>query len=305
MKKKSFLLSFAAAASLAAFLLFGCGKKGPLSVAPYLSLPAPTALSASQAKDILALHWSFAGKHIRFFMVERRQEGGAFAEIADPKHTSLADLIDPGKQYEYRIRAISKVDVPGYPAYIRIKTIVPPGPPQGLGFSIQTDRVQIKWASPPAIGNEKILFQVYRQTGGPGAGAALVTPAPVQETCFTDMPEPRQIVTYKIVSFINGPVPCEGDAASVSITPGDYVPSKAAQPQGAVISNGVMLVWAPNPETWVQGYRVYKETNGAFRPVGNRTIPSFLDLGSRSGRYRVTALGPVKESPPSDPVSVR
>lgn len=310
MRRRFFTL--AAAICLAVFFLSNCGRKGPLTLAPYLNLPAPTGLSASQAKDILKLNWSFSGKTQQYFMVERKENGGAFIEIADPKTTTVSDLIDPGKEYEYRISAVSKANTPGAPANIKVKTIVPPGPPRELGFSILPDTIKLKW-TPPITENQKVQFKIYKQigpgvsevSGVSGTAAALITPVPVSENNFADSPDPLEEVTYTVLSFVNGPVPCEGDSSSISIAPDDYVPSKAATPQGAVIANGVMLVWAPNPETWVQGYEIYKEENGTFNAVGQRRIPSFLDLGARFGRYRVSALGPVKEGPPSNILRVR
>jgi len=71
-----------------------------------------------------------------------------------------------------------------------------------------------------------------------------------------------------------------------------------------VTEENVFLLWKEAPETWVVGYRVYREVDEkeGFIFIGKTQTPTFLDkerpLTKRN--YRVTALGPSKEGPASE-----
>jgi hypothetical protein len=66
----------------------------------------------------------------------------------------------------------------------------------------------------------------------------------------------------------------------------------------------VHLLWKEPPETWITGYRIYREISkeDGFILIGESQAPSFLDRESplTKRNYRVTALGPSKEGPPAE-----
>ena len=75
-----------------------------------------------------------------------------------------------------------------------------------------------------------------------------------------------------------------------------------------VTESAIHLIWKEPPETWVTGYRVYREMNKGegCKFLGETKTPVFVDKENPSVErsYRVTAIGPVKEGPPAEIKSI-
>jgi hypothetical protein len=90
----------------------------------------------------------------------------------------------------------------------------------------------------------------------------------------------------------------------ISIDPAALVPTPPTNLQAVPSKEHVYLIWKESPETWVKGYKVYREINRkeGFVLIGETQIPSFTDKEkpSKKRHYRVTAQGPVQESKPAE-----
>ena len=106
---------------------------------------------------------------------------------------------------------------------------------------------------------------------------------------------------------------CSGDevryesAASeeLEINPSELIPSSPSNLQAVATKESVVLVWNEPEETWVKGYRIYRETDKkkGFVLIGEISAPSFTDIDKpflTKRNYRVTAIGPVKEGPAAE-----
>jgi hypothetical protein len=76
---------------------------------------------------------------------------------------------------------------------------------------------------------------------------------------------------------------------------------------GVRVGSAVVLLWQENPEGWVQGYAVYRVgEGGAEERAGEAAAPTFTDMAAPAGAaaYRVRAIGPAVEGPPSGDAAV-
>ena len=112
-------------------------------------------------------------------------------------------------------------------------------------------------------------------------------------------------VYYTIRSITGDGVKYEGPAsAELSVNPLEFVPSQPEKLRATATADSVYLIWNEPAETWITGYRVYRETNKkrGFVLIGESQIPAFIDKEKPSSKrsYRVTAVGPAKEGPPAE-----
>ncbi len=148
-----------------------------------------------------------------------------------------------------------------------------------------------------------MFYNVYGKA--PAAkGFSLLNTAPLKENAFSFAPEPDRDMIYQVRALLGGPFLYEGKAASITVRPQDFIPSRPEKPDALAIPGGIRLIWPSNPETWVTGYRVYRVAGGAPRLIGFTAVPTYFDEGSSSGTYRISAVGSVAQGPLSSPVSV-
>jgi len=177
----------------------------------------------------------------------------------------------------------------------------PPSPPEKLLFKIEFDSLTLTWGS----AGDEILYNIYKSDK---KGIYSLTPfnkEPVKETSFRDSFNAEKTVYYTIRSLSGRVIRDEGSASDeLEVSPSDFVPSAPGGLQAVVKDDKVYLIWKEAPETWVVGYRVYREidkTTG-YLFIGETTIPAFIDndepLTKRN--YKVAALGPSKEGPASE-----
>ncbi|MDA8168400.1 MAG: hypothetical protein M0Z59_01715 [Nitrospiraceae bacterium] len=280
------------------FLLAGCGNRTPLSLKEYEKPPTPKDISAIQREDYVTLRWAYENtKNVKSSIIEREKDEEGFRVIARAVNATVyTGRIEPGRKYVYRVRARSFTNVLGNEAWVSIKAMEPPAPPGNPGFSIGDKLITLSWQSQP-----NIIYNVYRKTA---SGTVLLNPAPVSGNTFKVAPMPNQAITYMVTAMLGGPHVYEGKAAQVTVTPEDFVPSKPVGLDAVPTPEGVRLIWQPNPEAWVKGYRIYKETCAGTSHIADSSIPTFLDEGEKQGTYRVSAIGPVSEGPLSDPVKI-
>ena len=288
-------------------ILAGCGMKGEPTLKAYEKPPAPTELTAVHRESELILSWTFPkGKEqsIKGFYL-MKSEGGDFKRLPFIKNDkrSLADTdFETGRTYKYKIvsenlKGMTSIDS----NVLEIKPETPPAAPEDISYAIEYDTLTLSWRS----AGEGVLYNVYKSSS---PGTYLLAPLnsePLRTTTLKDAFSLKNPVYYTIRSLIGGAVRDEGPASQeIGINPSALVPQAPAGVQAVATKENVTLIWKEPRETWITGYRVYRETrkDEGYTLIGESQTPSFIDKDSPATKrsYRVTALGPSMEGPPAE-----
>ncbi len=291
------------AAAVMLLFLASCGLKTPPRLPEPERPPAPVNLAAVHREAEVVLTWDYPGRRpgmLREFRVYRSGD-----LLARTSGQSYADAdIAVGSTYEYVVAAVGADGVPGEGASVRVSPVAVPAKPEALSAEVVPGGVRLSWRHP----EEEVAFNVYR-SGRSGIYALRpINAEPVTGTTFDDNPLMNGPVYYTVRAMRGGPSRDEGPAsAEVVLSPGDFVPSAPASLRAVRSGDVVLLAWRPSPEIWVRAYRLYRALRGEeFRLLGESRTPSFIDAEAAAGprSYRVRALGPSAEGPPSEAVTV-
>lgn len=107
---------------------------------------------------------------------------------------------------------------------------------------------------------------------------------------------------YTIRSLKNTITRDEGPASNeIVFDPSELIPSAPENIQAVVKSDSIYLIWNECEESWVTGYKIYRQMAGeeGYKLVGETNIPSFIDKENPfiKRNYRVTSTSQYKESP--------
>ena len=315
MKPRKLITSVLICAFLCLAVLSSCGQKTPLTLEAFRVPPAPVNLTAVQRENTVVLSWTYSGPvAIKDFIIEEKTEKGIppekgqknlpFTMIGKVTASPLSLTVVFGQTYVFRVMAESETGVAGAPAIMEVPALAPPPPPLGSRFSIGKSLVTLKWEPLGKWDGRGVLYNIYEQGGG-AKTKTLVNAVPTSQNTLDVAPDTGQKMVYSVTALLGGPFVYEGKSASVTIKPSDFVPARPATPAILKTAEGIRLIWEPNAESWVSGYRIYRWIKGEWRPAGFASVPSFLDAGVKSGDYRITAVGSVAESPFSEAVSIR
>ena len=136
-----------------------------------------------------------------------------------------------------------------------------------------------------------------------------VNKEPLTAPKYSGALETDKPVHYTIRSLLNKEFRSEGQAAAeITVDPSTFIPSKPQGFQTVIADDRVVISWKENPEMWVTKYRVYDKVNekDGFKLVKESATPAFT-LREKTGTkhtFRVTAVGPLKESEPSETIAV-
>ncbi len=294
------------------FLLYSCGKKGDPTLKSYEKPIPPSGLKALHRESEIILSWEFPkdkeptikGFHLMKsippipFLVK---EGvGDFEKLAflEPDKRSYIDTdFKINSDYKYKIISQNMRGIISNDS--NIVNLIPktvPSPPQNILFKVEYDTLILNWKST----ENGILYNIYKS---PEKGIYNLIPfnkEPTKENSFKDNLDIKKPVYYMIRSLKGSDIRDEGSASEeLEINPSKFIPSTPEGLHAVATEENVYLIWKEAPETWVVGYRVYREINKkeGFIFIGETQIPVFLDrdkpLTKRS--YRITALGPLKE----------
>jgi hypothetical protein len=298
-------------------LIISCGKKGEPTLKSYEKPDAPSDLRAIHRESEILLFWDFpAGEEltIKGFQLMKsipsspslgKGSWGDFEKVAffEPDKRSYTDTdFKIGSQYRYKIVSENLRGVLSNDSnIIEIIPEEPPLPPENISFKIEFNSITLTWGST----GDEILYNIYKSNK---KGIYSLTPLnkePVKETSFKDSFDVEKTAYYTIRSLRGGVIRNEGPASGeLEVNPSDFVPSAPEGLQAVVQDDKVYLIWKEVPETWVTGYRVYREIDksAGYLFIGETTIPAFVDnekpLTKRN--YKVTALGPSKEGSASE-----
>ncbi|MEW6001916.1 MAG: hypothetical protein AB1638_04640 [Nitrospirota bacterium] len=298
-------------------LFISCGKRGDPSLKSYEKPDPPSGLRAIHRGSEIILLWNFSKEKepsIKGFYLMKAivsspsLEKGIrkdFEKIAFLKsdERSYADTdFNIGTEYRYKIvsqnlRGILSNDSD-------IINIIPrkvPFPPRKVEFRVEDNSLLLSWER----AGDGILYNVYRTYKKGQYTLMPLNREPIRETSFKDNFEIEKTVYYAIRSLLGGDVRDEGPLSEeVEVNPSEFVPSPPEGLQAVVTEDKTYLLWKEAAETWVTGYRIYREIDKkeGFVFIGDTQIPAFVDneRPTVSRNYRVTAIGPSKESPATE-----
>ena len=293
-------------------LLCSCGKKGNPTLKSYEKPVPPTALTALHRESEILIFWSFPKdkeQEIKGFYLMKaisppRSAGNAVSQKIAFLNNDIRHYIDKdfktGTPYEYKIVSHTLKDITSNDSNIlRISPGAVPSPPGNIQLKAEHDSLILSWES----AGDKIFYNIYKRKEKGKYQLMPVNKKPLKETSFRDNFDTGNPVYYTIRSVKEDDTRDEGPASEeIVVDPSEFIPSSPSDIQTVVTKQNVYLSWKEPPETWVTGYKVYREINKkeGFVLVGETQTPSYLDKDRPSTKrsYRVTAIGPSKEGPP-------
>jgi len=284
-----------------------CGAKGDLTLKSYEKPSPSSGLKAIHRESEIVLIWEFPKDKeplIKGFYV-MKSTGGDFEKTAffgSDKRSYKDTDFETGREYRYKVLTESPRGVTSNDSNIvTIKPRKVPSPPVNISFNIEDELLTLKWKA----AGEGILYNIYKRDEAEIYPLTPLNREPLKETFFKDTFNVKKSVYYTVRSLAGGEIRDEGPASEeITIIPPEFVPSDPEGLQAVVTKENVHLIWKEPPETWITGYRIYREisTEDGFILIGESQAPSFLDRESplTKRNYRVTALGPSKEGPPAE-----
>lgn len=291
---------------LPACFLSSCGKKGPPTLRSFKSPPPPVLQRALHREDAILLLWSFpSGKETDIARFEvLRSSDGDFGKIAETGKTSRS-FTDMGfignKLYQYMIVARTS-DGSASPGsnVLTVRPVQPPQPPGDVSFTVGSEAVILSWIKT----GSGPFYNVYRRFEGGEYGLSPLNDEPLSDNSFRDGLFIDRTVFYTVRSLRNSGVWNEGPpAGELAVNAREFVPSAPEELSSFTAADRVLLFWRGPEETWIRGFRIYRRMNEPeYRVIAETRIPSFIDTDSPGvpRNYRITALGPEKESPAAE-----
>lgn len=294
----------------ACLMLVSCGKKTPPTLKAYEKPSAPAAVKAIHREDRILLSWSYTSKkeNLKEFYI-LRAEDSSFQKIASvtKEESSYTDVnFKTGALYKYKVVAGSLKKVLSDDSNILIikPEVVPPAP-KNISFKVGNDALNVSWDST----GENVLYNIYRTAEKGKYGINPINKEPLTAPKYSDTLETGSPVYYTIRSLLNKEFRSEGQASvEITVDPSTFIPTKPEGFQTVVADDRVVISWKENPEMWVTKYRVYEKVNekDGFKLVKESATPAFT-LREKTGTkhtFRITAVGPLKESEPSEVIAV-
>lgn len=288
-------------------LLSSCGKKGAPTLKSYEKPYPPSGLKAIHRESDIILLWNFPEdkqQSIKGFCL-MKSAGSDFERIAfleNDKRSFTDTHFNIGDVYKFKVLSESLRGVASNDSnIIEFRPQKVPSPPGTFSFAIEYDTLTLRWKA----AGEGILYNVYKTDNSGVYPIMPLNREPLKEPLFRDEFDINKIVFYTVRSLTGGGVRDEGPLSEeVKIDPSEFVPPSPEGLQAAATEENVYLIWKEPNETWIKGYRIYREINKekGFILIGESQTPTFLDKDKplTKRNYRVTALGPSREGPPAE-----
>ena len=287
-------------------LLPACGRKGDPSLKSYEKPDAPSGLKAIHRESEIIMSWEFpkmTEQGIKGFHLMKSSDGDfrKIAFIERDKRFYTDTNFSPGKEYHYRILSENLKGITNDSVILSIKPLPPPPPPVNLTFEVHHEILTLSWES----SDETQYFNIYKSAQ---KGQYTLTPLnsqPLKETSFRDSFDINRTVFYTVRNSAGSAIRDEGPhSEELEVNPLAFIPSAPQNLIAVPTAERIFLIWKEPPETWVTGYRVYREADKqkGYVLLGFTYTPSFVDREDITAKrnYRVTALGPQRESPPAE-----
>ncbi len=191
--------------------------------------------------------------------------------------------------------------------------VEPPPPPSGLQAEATADGIRLKWLPPEGHGD--LPYNVYRTVTGQPFGETPINRDPLTATEFLDSDVTSGTsYTYAVRTSASEGRPFRESVSSPAVTvlaEDRFAPVAPERIVAVQEGMAVRLLWNPNQEMDLAGYRVYRKVGDAgWSRIGPDLVdrPAYLDEDVRVGQhlaYRVTAVdraNPPNEGPPSESV---
>ncbi len=297
-------------------LSISCGKKGAPTLRASEKPVAVKEIRVVHRGDELIISWSYPASErakIKGFYIEKTEVKSKESEVKSHEFKNIAFVennverfIDKdfrvNQIYLYKIRAYSLRDIlSDETPVMTVKPLPLPEKPTDLKYTLTDDSVRLQWHWPDKS-NKYNVYKSYEKESYPFQP---FNAAPVTDMFFYDRIESDRKVYYTVRALLDTDIKDEGlPAETLEVNPAFFAPSKPAGLSYAVSEKNVYLIWAGNPESWITGYRVYRQKQGetGFKPIGDTVTPAFKDdvYLAAPAVYYVTAIGISKESIPSD-----
>jgi fibronectin type 3 domain-containing protein len=288
-------------------LLSACGRKGQPTLKSYEKPAPPSGLSAIHRGSEILLSWEFPkDKELAlkgfYLMRSSAVDFEKLALLENDKRSYSDTTFKTGTIYKYKVVAANLRGIISKDSnIITVKPEVPPSPPGKVSFKVERDSLLLTWESAGA----GVLYNVYKSYKQGVYALRPLNKEPLPGTSFSDELDIRKVVYYTIRGLRGNAWRDEGNASrEIKIDPSEFVPSSPENLQAVATEESVYLTWKEPPETWVTGYKVYREIEGetSFKFIGETPIPSFIDKEAplTKRNYRVTAIGPSREGPPAE-----
>ena len=298
-------------------LLSSCGKKGDPTLKSYEKPIPPSGLKAIHRESEILLLWDFPKDKepaIKGFYLMKiipptplleKGDRGDFEKIAfieNNKRSYIDTDFKINSDYKYKIISQNMRGIISNDS--NIVNLIPktvPSPPQNILFKVEYDSLILNWKST----ENGILYNIYKSHEKGIYNLIPVNKEPTKENSFKDNLDIKKPVYYTIRSLRGSDIRDEGSASEeIEINPSKFIPSPPEGRHAVATEENVYLIWKEAPETWVVGYRVYREINKkeGFIFIGEPQTPAFLDIDKPLTKrsYRITALGPSKEGSPAE-----
>jgi len=283
-----------------------CGKKGDPTLKAYEKPDAPSGLKAIHRESEIIISWEFPKTNeriIKGFHVMKSFDGDfqKVASLEKDKRFYIDNDFSEGIEYEYKIISENLRGITNSAVLPNVKPLSPPPAPPDVTFTIAHDTLILRWSP----SNPTSLYNIYKSGRKGEYGLTPVNIQPLSEASFQDSFDINRTVYYTVRSLSGSPIRDEGPpSAEIEINPLEFIPSPPRDLIAVPAFDRIYLIWREPPETWVAGYRVYREMREqeGYVLIGSTQTPSFLDEGKISSKrnYLVTALGPAKEGPPAE-----
>ncbi|MBS1113770.1 MAG: fibronectin type protein [Nitrospirae bacterium] len=287
-------------------LLPACGKKGDPTLKSYEKPEAPSGLTAIHRESEIIISWEFPKtkeQGLKGFHLLKSSAGDfqSIAFIAKEKRSHKDSNFATGEEYHYKIISESLRGITNDSIILSIKPVIPPSPPRKLTFSVHHETLDLSWERV----DEKSTYNIYKSTQKGTYSLVPLNAQPLKKPSFKDSFDINQTVFYTVRSSTGSRIRDEGPLSEdLTVNPLEFIPSSPQNLEAVPTSENVYLLWKEPPETWVSGYRVYREMSKqeGYVFIGFTHTPSYADNGStiEKRNYRVTALGPAKEGPPAE-----
>jgi len=289
------------------FVLMSCGKKGEPTLKSYEKPDPPSDLRAIHRESEIILLWNSPEdkeETIKGFPL-MKSTGKGFERITfleKDKRFYRDGNVETGIKYIYKVASQNLRDVMSDDSNIvEIEPRSVPPPPRKPLFAISYDTLILTWED---VG-EGVFYNIYKRNKENVYPLLPTNREPIKEASFRDTFEVKKIFYYTIRSLRGGDTWDEGPPSEeLEINPSEFVPSPPEGLQAVVSEEAIYILWKESPETWVTGYRVYREIDkkDGFIFLGETLTPAFPDRENpRMKRsYRITAIGPSKEGPPAE-----
>lgn len=290
------------------FLLSACGKRGELTLKAYEKPITAQNLKALHRDNEIYITWNYPASDkskirgcqlLRALSQDKDYITLAFLRADESSYVDRDFII--GNKYYYKIRCISLKDIYSDDSkIIEVKPLNPPPQLDRVSYLIKDDSIIIQWQK---VSNVK--YNIYKSQKKGSYTYIPFNKEPIEENFFIDTINVKNIVYYTVRTLHGTDIRDESAASQeIAVNPADFIPSVPKGLKYAPLEDKIYLIWQSNPEIWTRGYKIYRKqtSENKFTLIGESISPIFIENMPSSAKttYYITALGPEKESHPSE-----